>query len=128
MQIVMVGRPKRHFLWTSPRNPSDFLIDFLLADDNNYEIASWAINGSPYCRALLVQWASQPENYQHILDDLRDVMDDLDKAGPCIRCESTDLCSCCNGHCPACDDTLCEEYACRIQEKGAKELLKATFP
>jgi hypothetical protein len=129
MQIVMEGRRKRHFLWTSPRNPKDFVMEQLLEDRNYMEIATWAINGSPYCRALLAHWASySPEIRADIIADLNQRMNELDSHAPCSKCESTDLCSCWNGHCPACDDTLCEEYACRIAEDGAKARLQATFP
>jgi len=129
MQIVMQGRPKRHFLWTSPRDPKDFVMEQLLEDRNHMEIATWAINGSPYCRNLLVDWASEsPEIRLEVIADLNQRMNELDSHGPCRWCESTDLCSCWNGHCPACDDTLCEEYACRIPEDKAKARLQATFP
>jgi len=54
-------------------------------------------------------------------------MDELDKPGFCRHCDSSDLCSCNSGHCPACDDTLCEEYACKMKEPGARQKYVSTI-
>lgn len=114
MATVMTCRPPRHFLWTTPRNPQSFVMEILLQDNNYVEIAAWAINGSPYCQSLLAHWANSSTEIKHeVLADLNQRMDELDSHGPCRRCDSTDLCSCFHGHCPACDDTLCEQYACK---------------
>jgi hypothetical protein len=128
MEIVMCNRPLRHFLWTSQRNPQPVVMELFLEENNNHQIAWWAINGSPYCRKLLVDWATESRhNFSEIIADLNGVMDELDKPGFCRHCDSSDLCSCNSGHCPSCDDTQCEEYACKMGQPGARQKYLSTI-
>lgn len=128
MEIVMKDRPKRHFLWTSNRDPSDYVFRQLLEDENYMELASWAISGSPFCQAYLAQWAAtSPETKDEIIADLQQIMNEHDSSGQCRHCDSNDTCSCFSGHCPACDDTLCQNYKCKYHIPGAKELYLSTI-
>ena len=128
MKRVMVDRPARHWLYRSNHDPIlQQYVKWLWTADrlSLYNLCNWAIDGSILCQSALETIARKNET--DVMIALMEYMDDMDERGICSQCHSSDICGCSSGHCPACDKTKCEHYACVMHVPGAKKNYLATI-